>query len=279
MSGPAWEQGAELPEQSYRVTRADLVAYAGASGDANPIHWSDRVAVAAGLPVRGAPTGWVQADAGRTPFADQTFEVVCSQLGLQYFPDRPATLAELARVLGPGGRLAAMVWRSIDHSPGFAARADALDRHIGPAAGAIMRAPFGLGDEPPLHDLLTGAGFGGVRLDRQAGTVRFGSARELVTAQVAGSPLAGPVADAGPPPGGAPGRGRGHPGAVAGAHRPRLPDRRPADQRPLVGPVSRNGPGTEPGDTGPRSRGRGEVAMPEVSRMRWVPVTPPARRA
>jgi acyl dehydratase len=42
--------GTELPEQTYRVTRADLVRYAGASGDLNPIHWSDRVATGVGLP-------------------------------------------------------------------------------------------------------------------------------------------------------------------------------------------------------------------------------------
>jgi acyl dehydratase len=47
---PAVEVGTELPEQSYRVTRADLVRYAGASGDLNPIHWSDRVATGVGLP-------------------------------------------------------------------------------------------------------------------------------------------------------------------------------------------------------------------------------------
>lgn len=35
---------------SYHLTRADLVRYAGASGDFNPIHWSDRVATAVGLP-------------------------------------------------------------------------------------------------------------------------------------------------------------------------------------------------------------------------------------
>ncbi len=45
-----WSTGDELPAQTYRVTRADLIAYAGASGDHNPIHWSDRVATAAGLP-------------------------------------------------------------------------------------------------------------------------------------------------------------------------------------------------------------------------------------
>ncbi len=42
--------GDVLPEQTYTVTRADLVRYAGASGDFNPIHWSDRVAGSVGLP-------------------------------------------------------------------------------------------------------------------------------------------------------------------------------------------------------------------------------------
>jgi acyl dehydratase len=39
-----------LPARQYQLTRADLVRYAGASGDINPIHWSDRVATGAGLP-------------------------------------------------------------------------------------------------------------------------------------------------------------------------------------------------------------------------------------
>ncbi|MDK3256325.1 MaoC family dehydratase [Blastococcus capsensis] len=42
--------GTELPEFVARLTRADLVRYAGASGDFNPIHWSDRVAASVGLP-------------------------------------------------------------------------------------------------------------------------------------------------------------------------------------------------------------------------------------
>jgi len=42
--------GTELPEQVFRVTRADLVRYAGASGDFNPIHWNERVATEVGLP-------------------------------------------------------------------------------------------------------------------------------------------------------------------------------------------------------------------------------------
>ena len=44
------EPGTELPPQQYQVTRRDLVRYAGASGDFNPIHWNERVATSVGLP-------------------------------------------------------------------------------------------------------------------------------------------------------------------------------------------------------------------------------------
>ncbi|MFD0344351.1 MaoC family dehydratase [Streptomyces sp. NPDC127117] len=44
------EVGTELPAQSFRVTRATLVQYAGASGDFNPIHWNEKFAREVGLP-------------------------------------------------------------------------------------------------------------------------------------------------------------------------------------------------------------------------------------
>jgi acyl dehydratase len=42
--------GDELPSVAYPLKRADLVRYAGASGDFNPIHWNERFAVGVGLP-------------------------------------------------------------------------------------------------------------------------------------------------------------------------------------------------------------------------------------
>src|SRR3954463_6516647 len=44
------EVGTELPPQTFTITRADLVRYAGASGDFNVIHWNQRVAQSVGLP-------------------------------------------------------------------------------------------------------------------------------------------------------------------------------------------------------------------------------------
>jgi acyl dehydratase len=57
--------GTELPEQVHRVTRADLVRYAGASGDFNPIHWNERIATEVGLPDVIAHGMFTMALAGR----------------------------------------------------------------------------------------------------------------------------------------------------------------------------------------------------------------------
>jgi acyl dehydratase len=69
---------AELPTRRYTVTRADLVRYAGASGDFNPIHWSDRVAAAVGLPGVIAHGMYTMALAGRalTEWAGSTDRVL-----------------------------------------------------------------------------------------------------------------------------------------------------------------------------------------------------------
>ena len=42
--------GEELPPLTVTLTRADLVRYAGASQDFNPIHWNERTATEVGLP-------------------------------------------------------------------------------------------------------------------------------------------------------------------------------------------------------------------------------------
>lgn len=46
----AFQPGQVVAERDYQVTRENLVRYAGASGDFNPIHWSDRVAASVDLP-------------------------------------------------------------------------------------------------------------------------------------------------------------------------------------------------------------------------------------
>ncbi|MDL4776337.1 MULTISPECIES: MaoC family dehydratase [Thermomonosporaceae] len=59
------EVGTEIAARSYPVDRADLVKYAGASGDFNPIHWRERVARSVGLPDVIAHGMFTMAQGGR----------------------------------------------------------------------------------------------------------------------------------------------------------------------------------------------------------------------
>jgi acyl dehydratase len=46
----SFEVGFELPVKEFKITRADLIKYAGASLDFNVIHWNERIAKSVGLP-------------------------------------------------------------------------------------------------------------------------------------------------------------------------------------------------------------------------------------
>jgi acyl dehydratase len=59
------EVGTELPAREFVLQRANLVQYAGASGDFNVIHWNERVAKSVGLPNVIAHGMLTMATAGR----------------------------------------------------------------------------------------------------------------------------------------------------------------------------------------------------------------------
>lgn len=149
------------------------------------------LAVARSLPsISGAAIEWIEASALDMPLPDAAFDVVLCQHGLQQFPDRSVALAEMRRVLAPGGRLALCVWSRLDGSPGMAALVDALARHVSAEAASNRRAPFALSDASELRGLLVDAGFSDVRVDTMALTARFPSPEALVDYQLAATPLA-----------------------------------------------------------------------------------------
>jgi ubiquinone/menaquinone biosynthesis C-methylase UbiE len=148
------------------------------------------LSVARGLPpVSGASVEWLEASALEIPLPDSSFDAVLCQHGLQQFPDRPTALREMRRVLVPGGRLALCVWSQIEGSPGMAALAKALGRHVGAEAAANRRAPFALGDAVHLRALVEDAGFRDVDVRTMVETARFPSPEALVAYQLGATPL------------------------------------------------------------------------------------------
>jgi SAM-dependent methyltransferase len=126
---------------------------------------------------------WIEADATALPLADDAFDVVLCQQGLQFMPDPAAAVAEMRRVLAPGGRLAVSVWRPCEAYEILAGLVDAEN-------AAVMRSPFAGPDADALRALVGGT----VRIVIKP--VRFSSAAELLRQEVASSPMSLTVDDA-----------------------------------------------------------------------------------
>jgi|HubBroStandDraft_1064217.scaffolds.fasta_scaffold06035_2 SAM-dependent methyltransferase len=139
---------------------------------------------------RSGSIRWTEGDAQSMPFADEYFDRVLCQLGLQYFADQSAAVSEMHRVCRPGGRVTIMLWRDIQHSPGFALLAELIGDILGKDIGESMRGPFAFGDNGELlGKLLEQAGFADISTTVATDMVRFRSVEEFVGDQLVASPL------------------------------------------------------------------------------------------
>ncbi|NLS05121.1 class I SAM-dependent methyltransferase [Rhizobium sp. P32RR-XVIII] len=126
---------------------------------------------------------WIEGMAEALPLPDNSFDAVVSQFGLMFFEDKPKALAEMMRVLKPGGRLAVAVCDAVENSPGYGTFALLLDRLFGKKVGDAFRAPFSLGDAGRLREICNEAGLPGAEIVQRNGKVRFRSIDALVSTE------------------------------------------------------------------------------------------------
>ena len=88
---------------------SSLARAAGPDGLAIGVDISEPMLTRAVRNEAGPQVGFIRADAQRLPLRDNTVDAVVSLTVLQLIPHPAAALAEMARVLRPGGRLAIMV--------------------------------------------------------------------------------------------------------------------------------------------------------------------------
>jgi ubiquinone/menaquinone biosynthesis C-methylase UbiE len=119
-------------------------------------------------PIDGsAPIEYLERSADALGVSDGVFDLVTCQQGLQFFPDRSAALAEMRRVLRPGGKLGVAVWCSIEDCPPFLALANALEQVLGiEVADAYRGGPWGLPDSASLARFADDSGFTNVEVHR-----------------------------------------------------------------------------------------------------------------
>jgi ubiquinone/menaquinone biosynthesis C-methylase UbiE len=103
------------------------------------------------------PVDWYEAPAEAIPLPDGSVDVALCGMGLQFFSDRAAGLAEVRRVLANGGRLVASLPGPTP--PTLEAMAQSLAEHVASDAAAFVRLVFSLYDPEQVRNLVTVAGF------------------------------------------------------------------------------------------------------------------------
>jgi ubiquinone/menaquinone biosynthesis C-methylase UbiE len=149
---------------------------------------------------RGGPQiEYLEASADDLPVAARSFDVAVCQQGLQFFPDRPAALAEMHRALRPGGSVGIAVWSKIGDSPVFSAMYDAIRMAIDNELADRYRAgPWGFPSHEDLATLLADAGFGDIRAERRTVAVVFEGGAAQFARTLAASGIAAEIAALGP---------------------------------------------------------------------------------
>jgi ubiquinone/menaquinone biosynthesis C-methylase UbiE len=137
----------------------------------------------------GLPIEWREGDAQRLPLPDGSFDLVLCHQGLQFFPDRPAALRGMRRVLALGGRLAVAVWLGLDRNPAHAALTGALERRASAEVAGLMQGAFSLGRAEELRRLLAEAGFRRIEVVHRTRPSHFPSPRAFARIVLAASVL------------------------------------------------------------------------------------------
>lgn len=120
---------------------------------------------------------WRRGDAALLPVGpNEAFDIVTCHQGLQFFPDKPAALREMRRVLAPGGRVAIATWRPLDDVPLIRDLHRVAERHL----GTFTDFRHSLGDGDALKRLLSDAGLQRVQVETVTRTARFGGGAEVL---------------------------------------------------------------------------------------------------
>jgi len=136
----------------------------------------------------GLDINWIESDVCDSGLPSASYDVILSQHGYHYFPDKTQALKEFLRLLAPGGRLAFSIWDG--HSPYTTAICAAVEHHISPEIAKKQRSQRQTPSLDDLRDQLSAQGFSNVVVHRQELMIDVPLAPEFVPLHLGSMPIA-----------------------------------------------------------------------------------------
>ncbi len=121
----------------------------------------------------GPAVEWIEADVEDLPLPDDTIDVALSAFGLIFAPRPDVALAQLTRVLVPGGRLAFTAWASDGY---IAQRARTIREFVPPDPSYPETLSWG---DPGILEQRLASGFSGIRIERRSLPWHFDSPAQM----------------------------------------------------------------------------------------------------
>jgi SAM-dependent methyltransferase len=126
---------------------------------------------------------WLEGTAEDLPLEAASVDRVACQFALMFLVDADRAVAEMRRVLRPGGRTVVATWAEVTTSPGYDALVGLIRTVGGDEPAEALLAPFRIGTEDQLAGLLARA-FDDVRVETVTGSAAFPSLESWLTTEV-----------------------------------------------------------------------------------------------
>lgn len=132
---------------------------------------------------------WLVADAHELPFAEGFFDLVVCQFGVMFFADKPKAMAEVLRVLKPGGRFLFNTWGKMEKNViTDLTRQALLETFPDDPPTFFEKGPYSMTDPEAIRQLLQEAGFVQARLENVALTSTAPSPDDVIKGILDGTP-------------------------------------------------------------------------------------------
>lgn len=135
-----------------------------------------------------AKVSFGQADALDLPHEDASFDAVVCQFGIMFFPDKAAAVAEVLRVLKPGGQFVFNTWDSAERNPAVLTAQRVIARFFESDPPTFLQLPFGYYDLDAIAALLHDGGFDGLDAKVVPHVAERPSAHHVAVGLVEGNP-------------------------------------------------------------------------------------------